>query len=966
MLTVAIIDVLGLTYDGNTLSKRGLGGSESAVILMSKELAKLGFKVTVFNNCIDSHAQEGVFEGVTYVDHTRLDVPNDYTADIVIGSRTVVPFAPEQHWEHWKQFGYHSVRYQQLVRNAKHKVLWMHDTFCGGDESLEDFLTHGLIDEIFTLSDFHTSYVTNCHHGGRRRNFEVLKNKVFVTRNGITKYIDQVDVAAKDRNLFVYNASVTKGLVPLLDRIWPQVKANIPGAQLKVVGGYYRFRDNAEPDAQEKKLREYASNPVYANMGVEFTGIIKQSEIADLLSRASFMIMPGAFPETFGISTLESLYYNTPVLCSRFGALEETAVNQACYLIDYAVEPNGLFPEINPDVQAQKFAQMTVAAYNNPYLHQQKMYACNAVRDICTWDTVAVQWKQHFYKKLGHFLPVDEYRRASEINAKVHQVFGRKFSNKEEWATPPHSVQQHIAIVSTFYNAGEYLQRCVESVVQQNYDNYHLYLVDDASTDNSLQVLAETISRLPAELESKITIIHNDTNVGAVCNQVSVMRDLDDNCIVMILDGDDWLVNDPDIFHYYNNMYHAGTEFSYGSCWSVVDNIPLISQPYPKHVRDARDYRNHHFNWIMPYTHLRTFRKSLLNAVDDKMFKDEDGNWFKAGGDGSIFYSVIEQADPDKITVVSRIVYNYNDASPLNDYKINGDEQTRNARNIIKMKDGPNFTIPEPPSGTPPLRTAPRKSAMEVLKELGVVVPSATAESINLADAVSAAVAPTPTPESHIVSNATVPKTKKKILIAIPTARNIEPETFMSIYNLEIPDGYEADFRYSFGYRVDQVRNLIASWAANHYDYLFSVDSDIVFPADTLKKMLAHDRDVVSGLYIQRIPGTHALEIYLPNQWGGMERADIKQLPPNGLAEIGGCGFGCALVKSEVFRAVGYPQFEYHVALDHKDTVSEDTDFCAKARNKGFKIFADTSIRCDHIGAWTFRVGLMSGQAPVI
>ena len=258
---------------------------------------------------------------------------------------------------------------------------------------------------------------------------------------------------------------------------------------------------------------------------------------------------------------------------------------------------------------------------------------------------------------------------------------------------------------------------------------------------------------------------------------------------------------------------------------------------------------------------------------------------------------------------------------------------------------------------------------MEVLKELGVVVPTAAAvsvESTTTADAVASVVAPTPTPASHIVSSATIPQTKKKILIAIPTARNIEPETFMSIYNLEIPDGYEADFRYSFGYRVDQVRNLIASWAANHYDYLFSDDSDIVFPADTLKKMLAHDKDVVSGLYIQRIPGTHALEIYLPNQWGGMERANIKQLPPNGLAEIGGCGFGCALVKSEVFRTVGYPQFEYHVALDHKDTVSEDTDFCAKARNKGFKIYADTSIKCDHIGAWTFKVGLMSGQAQIL
>ena len=113
------------------------------------------------------------------------------------------------------------------------------------------------------------------------------------------------------------------------------------------------------------------------------------------------------------------------------------------------------------------------------------------------------------------------------------------------------------------------------------------------------------------------------------------------------------------------------------------------------------------------------------------------------------------------------------------------------------------------------------------------------------------------------------------------------------------------------------------------------------------------------------IPGTHALEIYLPNQWGGMNRAELQNLPDNALVEIGGCGFGCVLAKGEIFSAVGYPQFEYHVALDHKDTISEDTDFCAKARNKGFKIYVDTSIKCDHLGAFTFKVGLMTGYAPV-
>jgi hypothetical protein len=151
----------------------------------------------------------------------------------------------------------------------------------------------------------------------------------------------------------------------------------------------------------------------------------------------------------------------------------------------------------------------------------------------------------------------------------------------------------------------------------------------------------------------------------------------------MLLDGDDSLVNDNSIFSYFNTIYEDA-EFTYGSCWSMVDNIPLISQPYPENVKNKRDYRNHHFNWILPYTHLRTFKKKLVNEISDDMFKDNDGNWYKAGGDGSVFYAMIESADPDKVVCLQDIIYNYNDINPLNDYKVNGEEQNRNAREIVK------------------------------------------------------------------------------------------------------------------------------------------------------------------------------------------------------------------------------------------------------------------------------------------
>lgn len=665
-MKLAIIDTLGLTYDGNTLLSRGLGGSESAVILLSKELVKQGFEVTVFNSCIDAKALPGVYDGVTYVDHSQAHLYSNEVFDVVICSRSVAPF--------WG-----NNMYAPMVYKAKKRVLWMHDTFCEGDQDIEAMLLGGYIDEIFTLSDFHTIYVGTCAHGNKRM-FESFKHKVWQTRNGAVKHLD-VDIKLKDRNLFVYNASVTKGLVPLLELVWPEVKKAIPEAKLTVIGGYYRFREGAEPDEQEKTLTQMRSDPRYAD--VRFTGVIPQWQIAQTLAHANFMIYPTAFPETFGISSLESLLYKTPIITTKFGALEETAIAQACYRIDHCVEPNSLYPWIDRVAQAKKFAELVIAAYHNTYLHDQKRQYCSVIDDIHGWDTIALQWKQHIYTMFDKPLPVDEYREVSRINDKVARVFGRRINNVEDRRVyKSYGKQQKIVVVSPFYNCGDYITKCIESVAQQDYDNYQHILIDDNSTDASAYVAYDAIAKLPRSIRDKFIMRTNVENMGALFNQVTTIKPLESDSIIMLLDGDDWLVNNNTIFHFYNDIYRGETEFTYGSCWSMVDNIPLIAQEYPDEIKRVKGYRFYRFAWNMPYTHLRTFRKHLISAVPDTIFMHER-KWMKAGGDGALFYALLEQANPNGVKAIKEIVYNYNDMNPLNDYKVNAAEQTANANRIL-------------------------------------------------------------------------------------------------------------------------------------------------------------------------------------------------------------------------------------------------------------------------------------------
>ena len=680
MIKLCIIDTIGLQYDGETLNKKGLGGSESAVILISKELAKIGFDVTVFNDCNGIDSSEGIYKNVKYLPIRQENIDSE-KFDIVLSSRSTLPFTPKEYKEYHNKYDSFP-DFSNMVKDTK-KILWLHDTFCQGDNILEHLVETGLIDKIFTLSDFHTNYIANCDHG-RRRNFEVLKNKIFQTRNGIVKHLDWVDIKKKDRNLFVYNSSTSKGLVPLITSIWPKIKERLPEAKLKVIGGFYRFKDSL-PDEQELKYNELvSSNPI----DVEFTGIIKQNEIADILASASFMLYPASFPETFGISALESLNYNTPLLTCRFGALEETAIDDACYKIPYAIEPNGLFPNINVEWQEAAFANMVVNAYNNTYLHQHKMYACNKLKDICTWDTIALQWKQHFYRILGLYLPIAEYRKVSKINHKVHEVFGRRFMNKEDNIYYKSKLEKRIVVISPVYNGEKYIEKCIKSVTSQDYNNYEHIIVDDCSTDNTLDNIYD-IKDLDNIDTGKLGVLVNPEHRGSALyyqiRQIEYdIRRNPYNCIFILLDGDDSLVNDPNIFNKINDMYYDGAEMTYGSCWSMIDNIPLIAQDYPPEIKNNKSYRDWEFTWQIPFTHLRTFSSELFEkGIDLYLLKDSKGEYFKAGGDAALFYALIEKADPNKVVAVPEVWVNYNDSNPTCDYKINSEEQRKTLEIVL-------------------------------------------------------------------------------------------------------------------------------------------------------------------------------------------------------------------------------------------------------------------------------------------
>lgn len=1153
-LKLAFLDTIGTSYTGDTLERKGLGGSESAIIYMSKELTELGFDVTVFNKC----ENEGTYGGVRYMDISRAK-SNTEEFDILVNSRTVLPYVPVQYREAIMEefrlsptLTYDIADYKAVVDRSRHKVLWLHDTFIMGENWFEDVLADGYFDEVFTLSDYHTHYIARARHGNRERFYEVLKRKIFQTRNGIRSFHDWVDIDKKDPNLFVYNASTTKGLVPLLRQIWPLVKKELPQAKLTVIGGYYNL-GFSQPDEIETLFRQL-HDEYNGKYDVSFTGIITQKEVADIMVKASFYIYPATFPETFGISAAEAMNYNVPLLTTRFGALEEIAPESTSYLIDFPITKDmEHYHRTNPiaeDGQVIRFVEMVKKAYNDPYLRQQKMYAANEFKPFLGWDTVALQWKHHLLKKLGLYMDRDEMERFRYISGNLRRLYDRRNINPEEKLedyTLEH--KNEIAVISPTFNSWRFTPAHILSVAAQLYDNYTHYIIDDMSTDSTAQMAREMIATLPESIRGKFKLIVNTEKKYAVGNQVETIKNLPGNPIVVLLDGDDMLNNDPDIFNYINRLHNRGAKFTYGSMHSLADNINLVAQPYPRSVLEKRTYREHLFNWGMPYTHLRTFRKEIFDKVDESNFRDpETGTYWRAGGDNSMFYPLMDHCKPEEILAVQRILVRYNDLNPLNDYKINTEEQTNTARAIRNNKyDGmvqineetPTYTlidadnkdmkevvekvrkrnreIKENSKDTPKSReeflegarsgdeeslrkiklwnrynstfsnhssrkTLPEqdqyrfkemtkvveskfkdfsgKSILDVgsgdgfltrelmskgfssatcvdssmrgvelaeqmftdiewvneaiedfktdrrydliilgdvlnsladpagaverlkrdnLKPGGVVIFSVLIDQMAHDSSSTITVITKEFLEEHFDSvteincltldltqyewflgyaakqekkeERKVEENKGKILIAVPTAKNIETDTFKSVYRLIKPEGYDVDFECFYGYNIDQVRNLMAHYTvANNYDYIFYLDYDIILPPETLVRLLSHDKDIVSGLYIQRRTEAKIPEMYTSNGKGGMRHITVEEATTGGLVELSACGFGGVLIKKQVLERVGYPYFTYHHSIDFKDTISEDVDFCMKATNRGYKIYLDTNLVYNHIG----------------
>lgn len=154
------------------------------------------------------------------------------------------------------------------------------------------------------------------------------------------------------------------------------------------------------------------------------------------------------------------------------------------------------------------------------------------------------------------------------------------------------------------------------------------------------------------------------------------------------------------------------------------------------------------------------------------------------------------------------------------------------------------------------------------------------------------------------------------------------------------------------------------------YDYIMWIDSDQVFNVEMFKRLMSHDKDIVSGMYLMNDMQHFAVVTSMDNNYliknGSYEflsreklqemKQKQKEENTSSLISVSYCGMGFMLIKHGVLEKLSYPWFKPTTTTIQdtsgniviQDYNSEDFYLSVALRKLGYEIFVDTDIIVGH------------------
>lgn len=270
--------------------KTGLGGSESAVVYLSKELTRLGWKVTVF---ADPQDDTGIYDGVEYKPWHEVDNRDRFNILII-----------------WRAIGFADGEF-----SANKVYLWTHDVPNCADITEERL---GKIDKIMALTNYHRSLFKMSKDG---EFVDIPDDKFFITANGI----EPVQINKKwkrDLHRMIWTSSYDRGL-PYLLNMWPDIKKAVPDTNLHIYYGWNLF-DRFHADNPAKMEWKAKVEKLMNQEGITHHGRVGHKELRRAYAESGVFSYPTDFQEIHCISSAEAQAYGAVPCVTDYAALKET------------------------------------------------------------------------------------------------------------------------------------------------------------------------------------------------------------------------------------------------------------------------------------------------------------------------------------------------------------------------------------------------------------------------------------------------------------------------------------------------------------------------------------------------------------------------------------------------------------------------------------------------------------------
>lgn len=262
------------------------------------------------------------------------------------------------------------------------------------------------------------------------------------------------------------------------------------------------------------------------------------------------------------------------------------------------------------------------------------------------------------------------------------------------------TVQNSFVIIIPSYNNEEYVEKNLSSVFEQKYSNYRVIYIDDCSIDATHEKALECIQRHHGG--DKVTLIRNQKNQKALYNLYYAIHSCNDNEIVILLDGDDWLPSSlvlRELNRYYND---ENVWMSFGQYITYpVYNRGKCRKPFLAALERGKVRKKPYFTKESDFlfSHLRTFYAGLFKRIKMKDLLHE-GHFYPVSWDLAMMLPMLEMARHHAV-FIPEIMYVYNRENPLSDDKLRlrqqklMEQQIRSLPAYAALTDHPKFGVQE-------------------------------------------------------------------------------------------------------------------------------------------------------------------------------------------------------------------------------------------------------------------------------